>query len=75
GLFFSTKMMSGRYPPMVYQFSLSVALSLIIGALTTQEPAYAALTRVALTFGGTVIAALLTATLESLFEVSDRQGK
>lgn len=74
GLFFSSKMMSGPYPPMVYQFGLSVALALIIGALTTQEPAYAALTRVVLTFAGTVVAALLTATLESLFEKPERQA-
>ncbi|ANH08539.1 hypothetical protein shn_30840 (plasmid) [Shinella sp. HZN7] len=50
-LYFASKMMSGRHPPMVYQFSLSVSLSLIVGALTTQEPSYAALTRVVLTFG------------------------
>jgi hypothetical protein len=75
GLFFSTKMMSGRYPPMVYQFSLSVALSLIIGALTTQEPAYATLTRVVLTFGGTIVAALTTATLESLLHAWDRRRR
>ncbi len=75
-LYFASKMMSGRHPPMVYQFSLSVSLSLIVGALTTQEPSYAALTRVVLTFGGTIVAALLTATLESLLNAQspDRPG-
>lgn len=72
-LYFATMMMVGRHPPMVYQFSASAALSLIVGALTTQEPSYAALTRLALTFGGTVVAALLTATLESLFDAWERR--
>lgn len=72
-LYFSSRMMSGRHPPMVYQFSLSVALSLIVGGLTTQEPSHAVLTRVALTFGGTIAAAVVTATLESLLLSPDRQ--
>jgi hypothetical protein len=71
GLTFGSLMMWGRKRSMVYQFSLSVALALVAGALSTQEPSYAALTRVVLTFAGTLVAALLTALLEALF---NRQG-
>ncbi|TQN61091.1 FUSC family protein, partial [Agrobacterium tumefaciens] len=71
-LYFATMMMIGRHPPMVYQFSASAALSLIVGALTTQEPSYAALTRLALTFVGTAVAALMTATLESMANAWER---
>lgn len=74
-LYFASKMMSGKHPSMMYQFSLSVALSLIVGALTTQEPSYAAFTRVVLTFGGTIVAALLTATLESLLDGQQPDSK
>ncbi|MGO4452396.1 FUSC family protein [Phyllobacterium sp. TAF24] len=70
--YFAHKMMSGCHAPMVYQFSLSVALSLIVGALTTQEPVYAAITRIVLTVVGTMVAALCTAMLETMFRVHSK---
>lgn len=66
GLFFATKMMTGRRPPMVYQFALSATIAIVGGALTSQEPTYAALTRVLLTMGGAIGAAFLTSLLEAL---------
>jgi hypothetical protein len=65
-LLFASKMMNGRHPPMVYQFALSAAISVAGGALTSQEPMYATITRIALTMGGAVAAALLTSLLEAL---------
>lgn len=67
GLFFGSRMMRGYYPGMVYQFGMSVTLALVAGALSTQEPAYAAMTRTVLTLVGAVAAAYLTAVLEALF--------
>jgi len=66
GLYFGSRMMHGRQPPMVYQFAFSVAVVLVSSSLTTSEPGYAVLTRVVLTLGGAVAAALLTALLEKL---------
>lgn len=66
GLLFASKMMTGRHPPMVYQFALSAAISIAGGALTSQEPMYSTITRVILTMGGAVSAALLTSMLEAL---------
>ena len=51
---------------MVYQFAFSAAVVLVSSSLTTSEPGYAVLTRVVLTLGGAVAAALLTALLENL---------
>lgn len=65
-LYLTNGMMFGRHPSMVYQFSLSVMLALTVGALTTQEPGYAAMTRVVLTLTGAVGAAYATALLEAL---------
>lgn len=67
GLFFGSRMMRGRYPAMVYQFALSVTFALVAGALSTQEPGYAAITRVVLTLAGAAAAAFLTAALQTLF--------
>ena len=66
GLFFASKMMSGRHPPMVYQFALSAAIAIVGGALTSQEPTYASLTRLMLTLAGAIGAAFITSLLESL---------
>ena len=66
GLYFGSRMMHGRQPPMVYQFAFSAAVVLVSSSLTTSEPGYAVLTRVVLTLGGAVAAALLTALLEKL---------
>jgi hypothetical protein len=64
-LWFGSKMMNGRHPPAVYQFALSVTISLVGGALTNQDPVYATVTRVFLTFGGAISAAFLIAFLET----------
>lgn len=66
GLYFGSRMMHGRQPPMVYQFAFSAAVVLVSSSLTTSEPGYAVLTQVVLTLGGAVAAALLTALLEKL---------
>lgn len=65
-LYFSQKMITGRHPAMVYQYGASVMISLVGGALATQEPGYAFLTRVALTIAGAIGAAFLTSLLEAL---------
>lgn len=65
-LFLASRMMSGRHPAMVYQFALSVMVALTAGALSTQEPGYAAMTRIVLTLLGAVGAAYATALLEVL---------
>lgn len=66
GLWFGHMMMRGRHPPMVYQFGFSVMISLVAGALSTQEPVGATTLRIALTLVGAVSAAFLTAFLERL---------
>ena len=65
-LFFSQKMITGRHPAMVYQYAASVMISMVGGALATQEPSYAFLTRAALTVIGAIGAAFLTSLLEAL---------
>lgn len=66
-LFLGDRMVNGRHPPMVYQFSLSVMIALTLGALTNQEPVSATLLRVSLTLVGAVGAAYLSAMLELMF--------
>ncbi len=66
-LFLGDRMMNGRYPPMVYQFALSVMIALTVGALTNQEPVSATFLRITLTLIGAVGAAYLSALLETLF--------
>lgn len=66
-LFLGDRMVNGRHPPMVYQFSLSVMIALTLGALTNQEPVSATMLRVTLTLVGAVGAAYLSALLETLF--------
>ena len=64
GLFFGSKMMSGPRPSMVYQYAFSVTLALIAGALSTQDPGYAAFTRIVLTLTGAFTAAFVVAGLD-----------
>lgn len=66
GLWFGNKMIFGPHPPMVYQFGFSVMVSLIAGALSTQEPIGATVLRIVLTLVGATSAAFLTAFLEKL---------
>jgi hypothetical protein len=74
GLFFASKMMDGRHPPMVYQFAFSVMVAIVGGALTTQQPVDATVLRIVLTLVGAVSAALLSALLEALLLPQQRQG-
>lgn len=66
-LILASRMMTSALNATVYQFSLSVMLALIFIALTTQSPAYAAITRLAVTLAGGMVAVLATTLLESLF--------
>ena len=66
GLYLGSRMMDGRHPSMVYQYAFSVALALIAGALSNQDPAYAVFTRVVLTMTGAAAAALTVALLDAL---------
>ena len=65
GLLLGSRMMDGRHPSMVYQYAFSVTLALIAGALSTQDPGYAVLTRVVLTAAGAGAAALAVALLDA----------
>jgi len=66
GLYLGDRMIGGPQPSMVYQYAFTVALALIAGALSTQDPGYATFTRIALTLAGTFIATLLVALLDRL---------
>lgn len=66
GLFFGSRMFTGKQPSMVYQYAFSVTLALIAGALSTQEPSYATFTRIVLTLAGALSATLLIALLDAL---------
>lgn len=66
GLYFGSKMMNGPRPSMVYQYAFSVALSLIAGALSTQDAGYASFTRIILTLVGAFTAAGTVAFLDQL---------
>ena len=67
------RMMHGQYPPMVYQYALSVVIALTVGGLTSQEPVGATVLRVMLTLFGVIVAALLTAALEEVLFGRDPQ--
>jgi uncharacterized membrane protein YeaQ/YmgE (transglycosylase-associated protein family) len=64
GLFFGSRMLSGPRPSMVYQYAFSVTLALVAGALSTQDPGYAAFTRIVLTLIGAFTAAFVVAGLD-----------
>lgn len=66
GLWLGHLMLHGKHPSMVYQYALSVALALIAGALSTQDPGYATFTRIVLTLSGAGAAALLVGGLDAL---------
>ena len=66
GLWCGKKMMTGTQPSMVYQYAFSVALALIAGALSTQDPGYAVFTRIMLTLTGALAAALAVALLDNV---------
>jgi uncharacterized membrane protein YeaQ/YmgE (transglycosylase-associated protein family) len=64
GLYLGSKMLSGPRPSMVYQYAFTVMLSLVAGALSTQDPGYATFTRIVLTMAGAFTAAYLVALLD-----------
>ena len=66
-LFLGSRMVSGRHPPMVYQFALSSMVAIVGATLTAKAPLDTSLLRIALTMGGAVTASLLTGLLEALF--------
>jgi len=70
-LWLANRMLSGPHPSNVYQYAISVALSLIAGALSTQDAGYAAFTRIALTLAGAFAAAFAVALLDGLTGWSD----
>ena len=66
GLALGDRMMRGPQPSMVYQYAFSVALALIAGALSTQDPGYAVFTRIVLTLAGAGAAVISVALLDAL---------
>lgn len=65
-LWLASGMLSGPHPSNVYQYAMSVALSLIAGALSTQDAGYATFTRIVLTLTGAFAAAFAVALLDAL---------
>lgn len=59
-------MLKGPHPSNVYQYALSVMLSLVAGALSTQDAGTAMLSRVALTLAGAFAASFTVALLDAL---------
>jgi MFS family permease len=66
GMFLASRMMDGIHPPMVYQFAFSVMVALIAGALSTQAPVDATLSRIGLTLAGALTAAIMTTLIEAV---------
>lgn len=75
GLWFGSRMMAGPHPSMVYQYGFSVTMSLIAGALSTQDAGYAIFTRIVLTLIGALAAALTVAFLDALTGWRDRSAR
>lgn len=79
GIFLANQMINGKNPPMVYQFTLSVMMTLICGSLNDQSPVYLTILRILLTIIGTLGAVFLYATLERLLikdvEITAHQAK
>jgi hypothetical protein len=71
GLWLGSRMMTGSWPPMVYQFAFSGVISMVAGGLTTQEPVGAMTLRIFLTLAGAIGAAFMTAFLEKILIPSD----
>lgn len=65
-LWLANGMLRGPHPSNVYQYGLSVAMSLIAGALSTQDLGYATLVRILLTLAGAFGAAFTVAILDAL---------
>lgn len=65
-LFLADRMVTGRHPPMVYQFALSAMIAIVGATLSAKAPLDTVLLRIALTMGGAISAALLTGLLEAL---------
>lgn len=65
-LWLAEGMLKGPHPSNVYQYALSVMLSLVAGALSTQDAGYATFTRVVLTLAGAFFAAFAVALLDAL---------
>lgn len=68
---FQQQMLTGPQPGMVYQYGYSVLLSLVAGALSTQDAGYATFTRVVLTMAGSGAAAYTIALLD---QITDWRG-
>lgn len=66
GYWLGRGMMFGKQPSMVYQYAFSVAMALIAGSLSTQDPGYATFTRIVLTLTGAFTAAGAVALLDAL---------
>jgi hypothetical protein len=75
GYWLGNKMLSSTRPSMVYQYAFSVALVLIAGSLSSQDPAYATFTRIVLTLAGALSAATIVAILDSLTNWNDDSEK
>ncbi|WP_454916199.1 FUSC family protein [Xanthobacter sediminis] len=75
GLFMGNRMMNGRFPPMVYQFSLVTLVGLLATSLTTGEPFDATAKRMILSFCAAISAAFLTALLEVIFVPHPIEGR
>jgi hypothetical protein len=72
GLWLGGRMLYGTHPSMVYQYAFSVALALIAGALSAQDPAYVTFTRIVLTLTGAFVAAFAVALLDALSQWRER---
>lgn len=73
-LWLADRMLTGRHPSMVYQYAISVQMSLIAGALSTQEAGYATFTRIILTLAGAFAASMAVAVLDALTGWARKRG-
>lgn len=67
-LYFGSAMITGSRPATLYQNSLTTTGALVVGALSTPSPAYAAFTRTALTMIGVLGAVVLMVLIEYLLK-------
>lgn len=66
-LYFGYKMMHGTESPTTYQFAMSTMVSTVGSCLISNEPSYTVMTRLVLTFGGTIAAVYIVLLLERIF--------
>lgn len=66
GYWLGQGMLFGKQPSMVYQYAFSVAMALIAGSLSTQDPGYATFTRIVLTLAGALTATSAVALLDAI---------